>query len=167
MKDLFLDSYKGYAPKEAGALSYYAKALAHAGKLQRNGRVLPLYKRFGKGGIKQLSFNEKRDLLRALKNDVFNSTSMPGSHQNNSLLKHLRTAVNGYYTPFTAAKIAPPKNEYDFFGRLQDMKLMNDLRLPWTPHGQGANQYVTMYNAPFLQGVKQPKVTTPASFSIN
>lgn len=161
MKDLFLDSYKGYAPKEAGALSYYAKALAHTGLLGKHGRKL------GMRGLKKLSFNEKRDLLKALKNDVFNSTSMPGSHQNNKLLKHLRTAVNDYYTPFTAAKIAPPKNRYDYYGRLQDMTLMNDLRLPWTPNGQGANQYVTMYNAPFLQGVKQHKVTPPASFSIN
>lgn len=166
MTDLFLNAYKGYAPKEAGALSYYAKALANAGKLQRNGRVLPLAKRFGKGGIKQLSFNEKRDLLRALKNDTLHSLSLPSSHQNNALLRNLRTSVNGYYKPFALAKIVPPKNEYDFYRRLQDMEFMSHLRNDWT-FGRGANYWVNNYNAPFLQGVKQPKMTTPESFTIN
>lgn len=160
MTDLFLNAYKGYAPKEAGALSYYAKALAHTGLLRKNGR------KFGMRGLKKLSFNERRDLLRALKNDTLHSLSLPSSHQNNALLRNLRTSVNGYYKPFALAKIVPPKNEYDFYRRLQDMEFMSHLRNDWT-FGRGANHWVNNYNAPFLQGVKQPKMTTPESFTIN
>jgi len=150
---IYLDAY---VAKEAGALSYYTKALAHAGKLGKNGRKL------GMRGLKKLSFNEKRDLLKALKNNVLQSTSMPGSHQNNPLLRDLRGAVKDYYEPFASSKIAPPDNTADFWIRQDYLAKKTDRRIPWAP--SGANYWVNQYNAPFLQGVKQQ---SPASFSIN
>ena len=170
MTDLFLNAYKGYSPKEAGALSYYAKALAHAGKLRMGNKNLPLTNIFGMGGLKSLTFDQKKDLLRSLKQDVLHSLSAPRSHKYNSLLKDLRSAVHNYYSPVANANITPPANIYDYYKRLQDMNLMTDLRGAWTPFGMGANQWVTRYNAPFLQGVKQPKIapkTSPSSFTIS
>lgn len=161
MTDLFLNAYKGYAPKEAGALSYYAKALAHTGLLRKNGR------KFGMRALKKLSFNERRDLLKALKKDVLSSKSLPNSHRNNLLLSDLRGAAHNYYNAFAKANITPPTDIHDYYRRLQDMNRMSTLRGAWTPFNNGASQFVTMYNAPFLQGVKQPKMTTPESFTIN
>ena len=170
MTDLFLNAYKGYTPKEAGALSYYAKALAHAGKLKMGNKFLPITNVFGRGGLKGLTFDQKKDLLRSLKNDVLHSLSVPRSHKYNPLLKDLRSSVHSYYAPFAQANITPPTDIYDYYRRLQDMERMSTLRGSWTPFGKGADQWVTRYNAPFLQGVKQPKIapkTSPSSFTIS
>lgn len=148
MTDLFLNIYKGYAPKEAGALSYYAKALAHNKKLFYKNKTLPITNIFGKGGIKALSFDEKKALLQALKNDVTGSLSVPKSHRHNKLLQDLRNAASQYYRH---PRPTPPKDLYDFYRRLQEFQQPGP---SWTPLGNGADEWVTQYHAPYLQGVK-------------